>query len=326
MKDGMDERYRRQHGVIGRGDALADGLTRSQIRGRVRSGAWLEPMPGVYRHPAHPVTPEQQIMASVLSAGPPAVASHQAAAYLWGLLTWSDVGGHASVTVPLPAHPRAYGFDVHRVGHLDWGRVRVWKAIECTDPIWTVVDLAGVVTGTMLDQAVDRGLATRRFTIAGLQAEVARRAGRGRRGVGRLRDRLELRGLVGAPQPSVLESRAIRFLRRYHLPVLRSEVVVGDDGEYRVDFHLVEQVMWEVDGYAWHFTPEQMTRDNARRDSIRLSGIDLYVDTWHSLVANETAIARKLRLAVANACRRQLDMPSRVDGKLDPVYRTERNG
>ena len=304
MKDGTDDRFARQHGVIGRQDALADGLTRSQIRRRVQSGRWLEPMPGVYRHAAHPVTPEQQIMAAVLSAGPPAVASHQAAAYLWGLLSWPEAGDRAAVTVPLPAHPRSYGFDVHRVRHLDWARVQIWKGIECNDPIWTVLDLAGVVSGTVLDRAVDRGLAMRLFTIAGLQAEVVRRAGRGRAGVGRLRERLELRGLIGAPHPSVLESRAMRFLRRYRIPVIRSEVVVGDNGEYRVDFHLMEQVMWEVDGYAWHFSPEQMERDNARRDAIRLSGLDLYVDTWRTLGGNQPVIARKLRVAITNASSR----------------------
>jgi hypothetical protein len=298
MKDPTDDRFRRQHGAIGRADALADGLSRSQIRRRVQSGAWIEPMPGVYRHAAHPVTPEQQIMAALLSAGPGAVASHQAAAYLWGLLRWSEAERRAAVMVALPAHPRRYGFDIHRVAAVDWSRVRVWKGIECTDPLWTAVDLAGVAGGVLLDLAIDRGLASRLFDVSGLEAEVARRAGRGRPGVGRMRERLQLRGLIGAPHPSVLESRAIRFLRRYRLPLIRSEVAVGDRGDYRVDFCLMEQVMWEVDGYAWHFNPEQMARDNARRDAIRLAGIDLYVDTWQTLNRDQAGIARKLRAAV----------------------------
>jgi hypothetical protein len=304
MKDPTDDRFRRQYGVIGRRDALADGLSQAQIRRRVASGAWLECMPGVFRHAAHAVTPEQLIQAAVLSAGPPAVASHQAAAYLWGLLRWSEAGSRAAVTVPAPAHPRRYGFDVHRVRDLDWGRVRVWKGIECTDPMWTVVDLAAVADATLVDEAIDRGLASRLFTVGGLEADLERRSRQGRPGVGRLRERLQLRGLIGAPQPSVLESRAVRFLRRYRIPVIRSEVVVGDEGEYRVDFWLVETVMWEVDGYAWHFSPEQMARDNVRRDSIRLSGIDLYVDTWRTLDRAQPAIARKLRAAITTTSRR----------------------
>lgn len=162
--------------------------------------------------------------------------------------------------------------------------------------IWTAVDLASVVVGTELDRAVDRGLASGLFTVAALRAEVSRRAGR--RGTGRLAERLEQRGLIGAPKPSVLESRATRFLHRYRIPVIGSEIVMGDDGEYRVDFRLVEGVMWEVDGYVWHFTPEQMARDNARRDAIRLTGTDLYVDTWQTLDRNQPGIARKLRVAV----------------------------
>jgi hypothetical protein len=298
MKDPTNDRFRGQHGVISRADALADGLSRSQVRRRLASGVWLELMPGVFRHAAHPVTPEQQITAAVLSAGPGAVASHQAAAYLWDLLRWQEGGSRPAVSVALPAHPRRYGFDVHRVSDLDWARVCLWKGVECTDPMWTLVDLAGVVDGRLLDLAIDRGLASKLVAVAGLEAEVARRAGRGRPGVGRLRERLEGRGLIGAPQPSVLESRAIRFLRRHRIPVARSEVVLGDGGAYRVDFCLVEGVMWEVDGYVWHFSPEQMAYDNARRDAIRLSGVELYVDTWHSLARSQPAIAVKLRAAV----------------------------
>ena len=298
MKERIDDRFRRQYGVVSRAEALADGLSHRQIRYRVSSGLWIAPSPGVYRHAAHPVTPEQRILAAVLAAGPGAVASHQAAAYLWGLLDWREARQRAAISVLASSHPRPYGFDVHRVADLEWARVRTWKGIDCTDPLRTLCDLGPVVNARVLDRAVDRGLATRLVDVKGLQAEVDRRSKPGRRGVGILRERLALRGFVGAPHPSVLESRTLSFLARHRLAVEQTEVVEGPDGEYRIDFSLSYPVMLEVDGYVWHYSPEHKARDDQRRNQLRLSGIELYVSNWRQIVREEAVLARTLRRAI----------------------------
>jgi hypothetical protein len=297
MKDRTDGRFARQHGVISRAEAMADGLTHRQIQFRVASGIWIAVNPGVYRHPAHPTTPEQLILAAVLAGGPGAVASHQAAAYLWKLLDWREAG-RAAVTVVSPSHRRNHGFDLHRVRELDWARVRTWKGIECTDPWWTLADLGAAVDGALLDQAIDRGLANRLVTVRGLEAEIARRSKQGRRGVGILRNRLAARGFVGAPHPSVLESRTLAFLARYRIPVESSEIIAGPDGEYRVDFCLVHPVMLEVDGYVWHYSPEHTARDEERRNALKLTGIELYVWNWLLLRRRGPLLARQLRQAI----------------------------
>src|ERR1700722_10174007 len=298
MKDATDDRFRRQHGAISRSEALSAGLSYRQIQHRVATGQWIVIYPGVYRHAAHTVTPEQQILAAVLSAGPGAVASHQAAAYLWGLLEWGEAQSRAAVTVAVPAHPRKLGFDVHRSNHVDWGRIRVWKGIECTDPLWTLADLGAVAAGALLDPAIDRALANRLVTVEGLQAEIARQSKQGRRGVGVLRQHLSTRGFIGAPQPSVLESRTRAFLARYRIPVEGAEVVTGPDGEYRIDFGLVHPVMLEVDGYVWHFSPEHQDRDYERRNRLKLLGIDLYGAHWRQLYRRPAYLARVLREAL----------------------------
>jgi hypothetical protein len=124
----------------------------------------------------------------------------------------------------------------------------LWRAIECTDPLWTLASLGAARGGALVDLAVDRAVCRRLVTVTALQSELARRSKQGRHGVGVLRQRLATRGFIGAPNPSVLESRALKFLARYRIPVERSEVVVGPDGEYRVAFCLVHPVMLEVDG------------------------------------------------------------------------------
>jgi hypothetical protein len=298
MKDPTTDRFRRQHGVISRSDAIADGLSQRQIQQRVATGLWVAVHPGVYRHAAHPVTPDQQIKAAVLAAGPGAVASHQAAAYLWNLLEWGEVGERPAVTVLRPGGSRGHGFDVHRVSDLDWSRVRWWHAIECTDPLWTLASLGAACDGTLVDRAVDRALARRLVTVTALESELVRRSKQGRNGVGVLRQRLATRGFIGAPNPSVLESRALAFLARYRIPVERSEVVLGPEGEYRVDFSLVYPVMLEADGYVWHYSPEHQDRDHQRRNRLKLNGIDLYVTNWRQLWQRELDLARLLRQAI----------------------------
>ncbi len=317
MKDGLDDRFRRQHGVISRSDALAAGLSHRQIRYRLAAGLWIPVSPGVYRHPAHPVTPLQGILAAVLAAGPAAVASHQSAAYLWGLLDWNEIGGRAAVTVSGRAHPRAYGFDVHRIRDLDWNRVRTWSGVDCTDPLWTLGEFGGVIDGSLVDRAVDRGLAKRLITVGGLEAEIGRRSKPGRRGIGVLRDRLHTRGFVGAPHPSVLESRTLAWLARYRIPVDRCEVVAGPEGEYRIDFSLAHPVMLEMDGYVWHFSPEHSARDQKRRNALRLSGIELYISNWLGLHRDGPALAKTLRQAVIQIRSRTTTPPSRQSPGVD---------
>lgn len=318
MRDTTSELFRRQHGVLSRRDARAAGLSDRQIRDRVGSGAWIEVSPGVYRHRAAPPTPEQAILAAVLAAGPRAVASHQAAAYLWRLLRWDEAGARAAVTVPSAGGLKGYGFDVHRSGDLDPARTRVWRGIPCTDPLRTLVDLAaiasdtgtGTSTGTgtgtrLLDTAVERGLADRLFTVAGLQAETQRLSRKGRNGVGRLRRRLNERGFIGGPSPSVLEIRGIQLLRQYGLPLEARELTTGPDGEFRIDFVLrrphaeVTGVAWELDGYVWHFTPEHKARDDDRRNALRLQGWDLYVSDWRAVTTRPAAVAATLRTALS---------------------------
>jgi hypothetical protein len=301
MNSAIGERFRRQHGSISRADALALGLTHRQIALRVRSGEWIAAKPGVYRNAATPVTPEMLIVEAILSAGPAACASHGSAAYLWSMLTWSEAGERATVTVPAPRNPRRYGFDVHRTTDLQWERVRCWKGIDCTDPLRTLSDLGVVVSPVLLDRAVDRALSSGLVTVRGLEDEINRRSVRGRSGLGILRERLRARGLTGAPRSTVLEMRGVQFLKRYGLPVLAREVVAGSGGEYRIDFVLAPRLGWELDGYVWHFSPEHKSRDERRRNRLRAEGWELYISDWRSLSREPLLIAQTLRLAIARS-------------------------
>jgi predicted transcriptional regulator of viral defense system len=142
----LSQRFRRQYGVLAGYQARADGATDRQIKAQRDRGEWECLHRNVYRHPAAPRSPEQTIVAACLAAGPQAVASHQSAAWLWGIVAVPPES--PTVTVPAPAHPKIAGVEVYRSKDLDLLRVLEHRRIPCTDPLRTLVDLAGQVGRT----------------------------------------------------------------------------------------------------------------------------------------------------------------------------------
>jgi very-short-patch-repair endonuclease len=129
----------------------------------------------------------------------------------------------------------------------------------------------------------------------GLAAELQRIGRRGRPGVAPLRRLLCDRGLVGAPHPSVLESKLLRLFRANRLPTPAVELVTGLDGEYRLDTAYVDLLLAiEVDGYAWHFTPEHHRRDLARRNRLQAEGWRILVYTWRDVVGDGARVAAEI--------------------------------
>lgn len=284
--------FRDQYGVVSRDQLRRVGLTDAEIRGRVGRGEWESPFRGVYRSAISQDTVEQRIMAAVVAAGPGAVASHQAAAWLWGLLPRAP--DRPSITVSPARRPHLRGVDVHRLDDLDLARISNWRRIPCTDPLRTLVDLAAVSDPAVTLEAVNRGLANRLVSVAAIEAELNRRAVRGRRGVRPLRDLLTRQGIIGAPEASVLERETLALLARAGIDVEGHEVRVGPDGRYRIEFVLRWPVALEVDGYAFHWTPEAMAHDLQRRNELRIDGVVLLVYTFLDVRHHQRRVVKEV--------------------------------
>ncbi|HWE57474.1 MAG TPA: hypothetical protein VG435_18350 [Acidimicrobiales bacterium] len=256
-------------------------------------GEWERPAVRVVRLAGSRETPEQRLMMALIEAGPGAVASHQSAAWLWALLPAPD---RPAVTVPSVAPARQCHFDLHRL--------KVTPAISTrgdfpvTNPLRTVVDLAGVVGSDTLDEAVDRAVAKKLVTVEGLEAEMSRLAVRGRKGVGALRRSLRRRGLVEGVSPSVLEARFHRLLQTAGIVPLSVEVVTGPQGEFRLDTQIDPHVAVEADGQAFHSTPEQKGRDERRRNQIRTEGMFLLVYTWWDVIRDGRRVIAEIHRAL----------------------------
>lgn len=289
---------RRQHGLVTREQALRAGVTAKVVQGLLDRGHWERVHRGVYRVAGTPRTSLQRLLAAVLAAGEGAMASHRSAAWLWGL---ADEVAY-DVTVHGHRRPRVGG-DV-RVHRRDLTRERavIRQGVPCTNPLRTVLDLAAGAGAGVVETAVDRGVARRLFTPTALEAEVARAARRGRKGVAVLRACLERRAGDGGRPASVLESRLARLVRQARLPVPVREHPVA--GGYRVDFAWPEAgVAVELDGYEHHSSWDDFRRDRARQNELVLAGWVVLRFTWRDVEERPAWVVSLVGEAVRSASR-----------------------
>ncbi|MHB1931258.1 MAG: PDDEXK family nuclease, partial [Acidimicrobiales bacterium] len=55
----------------------------------------------------------------------------------------------------------------------------------------------------------------------------------------------------------------------------------------------------EVDGYAYHHSPEQKANDERRRNRLRLDGNIVLVYTWRDVVGDGARVLNEIRRALA---------------------------
>lgn len=282
----------RRHGVITRREAMRLGATDKMLSSLVHRGVFARPYAGVYLLAGTPLSPVTLVRTALAAVGGRAMASHRSAAWLIGLIdahpSWVDV----TVADSYGRHVR--GVTVHRSGRPP--AARTFQGIRCTDVPRTLVDLAAVTGPEQLGLAVDRALSTRRVRIRDLARELQ---GHPRPGGLRLRECLIQRGDFCMPGASVLEGQMARLLVRYGLPAPHAEVHAGRDGRYRIDYAYPEcRVAIELNGYAWHHSPEQMTRDLARQRALVLQGWRVLVYSWWDVIYDGPRVAAEIRAAL----------------------------
>jgi hypothetical protein len=66
---------------------------------------------------------------------------------------------------------------------------------------------------------------------------------------------------------------------------------------------LERQLFVEVDGYAYHWSPEQKRYDDARRNRLRLLGVNVLVYDWQAVVKGPTMLVAEVRQVLAKPTR-----------------------
>jgi len=280
----------RQHGVVTLAQLRDAGLGAGAIELRVRNGRLHRLHRGVYALGHRRISREGRWLAAVLALGEGAVLSHVSAGALWGIRHSSSAFVH--VTVPTSAgRRRRQGIVVHRSNTLGPADVDEHNAIPITSVSRTLLDLAGVLTPTRLERAVEQSLAHRLFDLRAIEAVLAanpRRPGAAALAeiVARIHD-----------EPSLtrreLEALMLDLCDAHGIERPEVNVVVDD---YEVDFlWRTRRLIVETDGLQWHGTPPALERDRRRDERLTVLGYRVVRFTYRRVVDEPAAVAATLR-------------------------------
>jgi very-short-patch-repair endonuclease len=273
----------RQHGVVGRVQLVALGLSHRAIDGRVAAGRLHAVHRGGYAVGHRRLTREGRWMAAVLACGPGAALSHRDAGALWDLSATDRRG----IEVSTPRHRRdRAGIEIHRA-RLEPDETTIHEGIPVTTVARTLLDLAAVLPRHRLKRVVEQAEILRLADRTSLDALLARYPRR--QGTAALR---EMRRAVPTLTRSELERRFVAFLDAHDLPRPRVNAVVEG---FEVDFHWPDQrLIAELDGRAAHDTVTAFERDRARDRALQAAGWRVVRITWHQLHDEPARIAADL--------------------------------
>lgn len=288
---------RRQHGAIGRAQALRCGMSVGQIGRRIRDGALLIVLPKVYAAAEVETTTRQMLWAAWLYAGPTSLLSHSSAALLWQVDAMRD--NLPELWVPAERNTRSRHVRIHRTASIRSIPRRSVEGLRTTSPERTVIDLAPRLGDVDLEWVIEQ-LRNRRLLTPDSVRGALERSGRiGRPGAARLGRVLGSLGSTRAE--SLLEVRVNRLLRSSGLPNPERQLEVKVDGQsYRLDFAWSwRRVALECDGRKYHSDPAAFSRDRERWTHLgaRLGYRIVYV-TWDDVETRPTWIVEQIASAL----------------------------
>jgi hypothetical protein len=271
-------------GLVTREQLLAAGLSRTQIRSRLKTRVLLLAYPGVYWVGHEERNAQARYRAAVLACGDGAVLSGKAAAHLWGILKGSPPKPDVTTTRDL----RIKGIRTWRSRRIDPRDVTTLRGIPVTTVPRTIVDLAAELTEEALALVCHEAGVKYRTTPAQVDAVLARRLN----AKGAARARLVTHGDVHVAL-SKLEHGFLRLLRAEKLPLPITNKIAS---ERRVDCRWPEyHVTVELDSYRFHNSRhsweqgyEREREAYAREDAFRRF-------TWRDVFEDPSRMLAELR-------------------------------
>ncbi|MET9328607.1 DUF559 domain-containing protein [Tsukamurella sp. NPDC003166] len=260
-------------GVITATQARKCGLTPRAIGSRLARGEWIALGRGVYLVADHHFTDAARIRGAVALTG--GVADAQTALWWHGMV--EDPPLPTTVSAPTKRHrsPRYLApLEIHRRDLLA-DDIEVVRGLPVTRRPLTLLDCVGVrADATTL---MDRSLQTAEVTVSSLSGAVDRNAGR--------HGMAEARRVV-----EIVESDTESEAEREFAALMLAEGISGWEtqlpiGRYRADFTWPEeQLVVEVDGWAFHKDAVRFQRDHDKRNDFARRGLTVLAFTWHDVV------------------------------------------
>jgi very-short-patch-repair endonuclease len=259
-----------QYGAAAWRQLRAAGVDRRLVERRCHDEIWAWATPRVLRVTAAPQSPDQRLMIAVLDAGPDALASHRAAAWVWDL---PGFGPTDDVIRGRAAHPIA-GLG-HRPVLVTPAHQTVVRGIPCTTLPRTIFDLAGSgVHPARLRQLVNTVVTRSPAMLPALHRTLDELACRGRPGITLMRELLAEHPIGTKVPASGLEARVLDIARRAGIHELECQVDVGGHSWLgRVDFAILRlKLLVEVDSIVHHSSPIDVARDGVRDEAMLAAG------------------------------------------------------
>jgi hypothetical protein len=274
----------RSLGIVTRQELLAAGLTRGQIRHRIRKGLLLREHRGVYRVGHRAPSLEARYLAAVRACGKEALLAGRAAAHLLGLVR----GTPPPPEVIAPSARHVPGVVTRRARRVDPADATTVRGIPVTTVPRTLVDLAAVLNVDELARACHEAGVRYRTTPGQVEAVLARLPSRP--GAGKLRRILHGEVPVAL---SRLENRFLKLLRQTGLPLPQANRRVGGR---RVDCRWPERRLTvELDGYRYHSSRHAWEQDRRREREARARGDEFRRYTYGDVFEDPDFMLGELR-------------------------------
>jgi hypothetical protein len=292
---GVADLAREQHGVVGRDQLRALGLTSSAIGRRVDAGRLHVIHRGVYAVGHTAISRRGRWMAAVLASGDGAVLSHRSAAALHGV--WGSGAGEIHVTVPRKV--RSTRTVRRHFSMLPGDEREVVDGIPTTSASRAILDLAAERGEAAAESALRESEYLGIHGKVSLPALLARHPNH--HGAQACHEALaHLRDDPGGRIRSDLEELFIAFLDAKGIPRPRLNpwLSLGDD-RIQVDCLWPEaRLIAELDDWQSHGTKRGFRKDRKRDRRLGVAGYRV-VRVTHDAIRNEpAALATDLQLSV----------------------------
>ncbi|HEX3752023.1 MAG TPA: type IV toxin-antitoxin system AbiEi family antitoxin domain-containing protein [Streptosporangiaceae bacterium] len=292
----LAELLRRQHGVIGRDQALSCGLTRKALAYRIRvGGAWQRLLPGVYLAGTGTASAEQRDVAALLHAGPRSVLTGLAAVRRHGF----RVAAPSVITVLVPAGARrqSTGFvQVQRTTRMPAefgvdGEVRFVLAARA------VADAArGIRSVREVRALVAQAIQQQRCPIAMLVDELEQGPAKGSRPLRAALAEVQV-GIRSVPEGDL---RALLKRGRVPMPVFNARLYAGKTLIAVADAWWEDAgVVAEVDSREYHYSAEDWQATMRRHDRLVAHGVLLLHFTPKQIRGQPEEVVAQIRAALA---------------------------
>jgi very-short-patch-repair endonuclease len=288
------DRFLASHdGVITRAQARALGMSDDQIARKLASGEWLRRAPGVFFACAWPWTPAARVRVAAEWVRPVGTVLGVAAAWWLGL----GVASPHPIVVGLPRgcsrRPPSGISTTQR--DLRGDRTEHHGLWVASRPL-AVLD-AAVALGRDGQPFLDRVLQQGTVTLDELRATQGRHLGR--RGSAAAHRLLVQAGDHAASEP---ERRVIALFRRGRVTgwVVNHPVTLSSGEEFVLDLaFLAVRFALEIDGWAFHSTPDRFVRDRARKRALVADGWVVAEVTWDDLLHRPEQVLDEIRRTLA---------------------------